>query len=468
MGFAATPALTPEWTEAWCAVVYDRASGGAGFASTIADEPIRCLKAARDLLDCAAPGGCGDPEAERFCSRCLLSSDTQHMIERCNRFTAFQVLNDLIPRLEIADKDRLFAAKTELETVPLADALPRRVAQAQSRTIVLWLHGKPQAWEFDEWPARVLAETWGPRGTPIRVVVRASALRSADISARQSLARLIQRCHTAELVEWLDPLSDGTPLAALLDGGTALEWACRDASAGEPCAGWGRSPTAPVVRGPVEAPLFGKTIDISTLMSSSPEAAIVEIAGGADGAASGFGLRVRRALEARIGDLFQGVIDGRVKEIIYTDRYVFSPLSALLVAELVGAFARRSDAKIVVCTRATSKSLHATPPWQVQHDWTTQSDREAVLRNLLARISKEVLVNLDDATPHRRTLLFKTEAGALELTLDQGVGPWQPAERYRFDFGRSPEDQAQALLKAPIRVTNAVSSTFVVIRKLPE
>jgi len=466
MGFAATPALTPEGSEAWCAVVYDRASGGAGFASTIADEPIRCLKAARDLLDCAAPGGCGDPEAGRFCSRCLLSSDTQHMIERCNRLAAFQVLDELIPRLEIAAQDRLFGAKTELETVPLADALTRRITQAPSRTMVLWLHGEPQDWEFDEWPARMLVETWGPRGTPIRFVVHSGVLQSADISARQSLARLIQRCHTAELVEWFDRLSDATPLAALLDGSSALEWASRDALAGEARNGWGRSPTAPIVRGRVDAPLFGKTIDVSTLLSSSPEAVVVEIADGADGAATGFGPRLRRVLEAQSSGLIRGVTEGALREIIYSDRYVFSPLSALLVAELVGAFADRSDAKIVVRTRGTSKSLHATPPWQVHHDWTTQSDRMAVLQKLLARISKGARVNLDDATPHRRTLILKSEACALELTLDQGVGPWQPADRYRFDFGRSPEEQVQALVKDPIRIANAPLSTFVVIRTL--
>ena len=75
-------------------------------------------------------------------------------------------------------------------------------------------------------------------------------------------------------------------------------------------------------------------------------------------------------------------------------------------------------------------------------------------------------VNFDDTTPHRRTLVLTWEGAALELTLDQGVGPWQPADRYRFEFGRSPEEQAQALLKAPIRITNAALSTFVVIRRL--
>ena len=466
MGFAATPAPTPERTEAWCAVVYDRASGGAGFASTIADEPIRCLKAARELLDCAASGGCGEPEAERFCSRCLLSSDTQHMIERCNRLTAFHVLDELIPRLEIAAADRLFSGKTELESTPLAEALGRRIAPAPSRTIVLWLHGEPQDWELDEWPARILAETWGPRGVPIRLVVRPDAIRSADISTRQSLARLVQRSHSAELVEFVAGVVAGTPLAALLDDNRSLVWASRDGSAGDMGVEWGRSSTAPVVRGTVEGSLFGQKIDISTLLSPAPGTAIVEIAGEADGTSLGFGVRLRRALEAQGGDLLRRTSDGTLKEVIYTDRYVFSPLSALLVSELVGAFARRSDAKIIVRTRAASKSIYATPPWQVQHDWTTQSDRLAVLQKLLARISEGARVNLDDATPHRRTLILKWEAGALELTLDQGVGSWQPADRYRFDFGRSPEEQAQALLKASIRITNAGLSSFVVIRRL--
>jgi hypothetical protein len=89
-----------------------------------------------------------------------------------------------------------------------------------------------------------------------------------------------------------------------------------------------------------------------------------------------------------------------------------------------------------------------------------------VLHKLLARVSERAQVNIDDTTPHRRTLILKSERGTLELTLDQGVGPWQPADRYRFDFGRSPEEQAQALLKASMRITNAALSTFVVIRRL--
>ena len=155
------------------------------------------------------------PESERFCSRCLLSSDTQRIIERCDRRKAFRLLNELIPKLEISAEDRLFGAKTELETTSLADALGRRIVQASSRTLVIWLHDGAQNWAFEEWPARVLAETWGPRGVPILFVVHSEALRSADVSARHSLARLVQRCHTGELVERVDLTVEGVPLAGL-------------------------------------------------------------------------------------------------------------------------------------------------------------------------------------------------------------------------------------------------------------
>lgn len=242
--------------------------------------------------------------------------------------------------------------------------------------------------------------------------------------------------------------------------------ASRDGPAGYASAAWGRSPTAPVVRGFAARLLFGEKIDLSLLLSTPPQTVVVEIAASADGTASGFGQRLRRALELQGGDLLHSIADGGPKEIIYSDRYVFSPLSTLLVAELVGAFVRNVPATIVVRTRTASKSVHATPPWQVQHDWTTQSDRVVVLQKLLARFSEKARVNLDDAPPHRRTLVLKSESGAIELTFDQGVGPWQPTGRYSFDFGRAPEEQAQALLKMPIRIANVGPATFVVIRKL--
>ena len=466
MGFTATPAPTPEQTEAWCAVVYDRASGGAGFASSLADEPIRCLKRARDLLDCTRAGGCGMPESERFCSRCMLSSDTQRIIERCDRRKAFRLLNELIPKLEISAEDRLFGAKTELETTSLADALGRRIVQASSRTLVIWLHDGAQNWAFEEWPARVLAETWGPRGVPILFVVHSEALRSADVSARHSLARLVQRCHTGELVERVDLTVEGVPLAGLWANDHNLVWASRDQSAGDAGADWGRSSSAPVVRGLVEGAVFGERIDASTLLSISSDSAVVEIFEEADGTASGFGPRFRRLLEQRAGDLLERTTDGKLKEIIYTDRYLFSPLSALLTGEIVSAFSHGSGAKIAVRTRASSKSIHATPPWQVHHDWTTRSDRMSVLRALLVRSSQGPHIDLDEATPHRRTLLLKWERAEVELTLDQGVGAWQPVDQYRFDFGKTPEQQSQTLLKMPVRIRNGASGTFAVIRRL--
>src|SRR5579862_2783575 len=270
----------------------------------------------------------------------------------------------------------------------------------------------------------------------------------------------------AELVNTINVEGSGALLAAIVGDENVLAWASRDASAGRTAAGWGRSPIAPVVRGFTAGPLFGESIDLETLLSPAAETAIVEIAGGADGPALGFGQRLRRALDARAGDLLRSVLNGGLKEIVYTDRYLFSPLSALLLTELVGAFAGRSRPDVLVHTRAASKSVHATPPWQVQHDWTTQSDRVAVLQKLLGRFTQRARVDLDDATPHRRTFVLKAEAGVVELTLDQGVGPWQPADRYRFDFGQPPQEQAQALLRTPIKVTNAGPATFVVIRKL--
>lgn len=79
---------------------------------------------------------------------------------------------------------------------------------------------------------------------------------------------------------------------------------------------------------------------------------------------------------------------------------------------------------------------------------------------ILAGFSDSARVNLEDDAPHRRTLVLRWEKGAVELTLDQGVGSWQPTERCRFDFARNVDDQVQPLLRAPVKVKNFASSTF--------
>jgi hypothetical protein len=468
MGIAATPAPSPYGVEVWCSVVYDRASGGAGFASDIGVEPVRCLKAARNFLDCEQPGRCGDPEAERFCTRCLLSADTQRLLDRCDRRSGFQLLNDLVPRLEISREDQLFGAETQLESAPLAEALGRRLEQVGSGTIVIWLHGDPADWAFDEWPIRVVAESWGPRGIPIRFVVAKETLQAADVSTRQSLIRLAQRCQAGEVVETTSLPVIGTPLAALSNDRRNLVWATRDKSAAAAAAEWGTSSEAALVRGDLDAPLFGAPVDLSSLNTTSPDIAVIDVFGEADGTALGFGARVRRFVELHDGGLLERAGSGALREIVYTDRYLFSPLSALLAAELVGAFAREERPKISVRTRPSSRSVHTAPPWQVHHDWAARSDRVQVLEALLSRVSPRAQVHLDETTPHRRTLLLQWERGGLELALDHGVGAWRPVDQCRFDFGASPPHQVKFLLEKAIHIRNEVSGTFIVIRRTYE
>src|SRR3546814_17449226 len=61
----------------WNAVVFDRASGGAGFSGSIGIDPVGMLTAARNALDCTRLGRCGDPVATKACPRCVLGSDRQ-------------------------------------------------------------------------------------------------------------------------------------------------------------------------------------------------------------------------------------------------------------------------------------------------------------------------------------------------------------------------------------------------------
>src|SRR3546814_20840522 len=114
MGFAARPGLrTQGFARSWNAVVFDRASGGAGFSGSIGIDPVGMLTAARNALDCTRLGRCGDPVATKACPRCVLGSDSQHAAEDTDRAAAFAILSSTNERIDLPILHRVFGRSEE-------------------------------------------------------------------------------------------------------------------------------------------------------------------------------------------------------------------------------------------------------------------------------------------------------------------------------------------------------------------
>jgi DEAD/DEAH box helicase domain-containing protein len=462
MGFAAPPAADPLGSRrSWSAVIFDRASGGAGFSSTLAENPIPILREARALLDCEAVGRCGDCEAVTVCPLCVLGADSQHSAEDTDRKAAFALLTDALARLTLPEEHRIFGASSEFESAPLAVALAGRLQGNAAAALTLFLSGRPDDWDLDEWPMTPVLDLWGGRGRKLAAAVDSAALATADPVTRRRVVLWARHAR-------LDLVDNGgasleRPLLATIDvGGAATSWGSARTEAAQIGPTWAAVSLAPIVRGnAASAAVARPVIDPEGLLREQVREAVFEVGAELDGSVAGFGARFRELLRAANPDLSRA-FDNPCTELTYTDRYLLSPLTVRLLGELLTGFAGPST-RIQVRTLAVRPGGEAKGGMKIDKDWRSMADRDLTLRTMLGAISPLASLETSHAAPHRRRLDFKTSAASGTIFFDQGVGSWRTASDTPFDFGDPPSGQIEQMKKL-FEIVNNPHGTFVAVR----
>jgi len=465
MGFAAPPAADPLGTRRnWSAVIFDRASGGAGFSSTLAENPLPILMEARALLDCDAAGRCGDCEAVTVCPLCVLGADSQHSAEDTDRKAAFDLLTDVLARLVLPEEHRLFGASSEFESAPLAVALASRLQANPAVALTIFLSGRPDDWDLDNWPMTPVLDLWGGRGRRLAAAVDGDALATADPVTRR---RVVLWAKHARLDLVADrALSTGTPLLATISvGDDATSWASARTEAAQIGPTWAAVSVAPIVRGKAASTRAVRSvIDLEGLLREQIREAVFEIGGELDGPVAGFGARFRELIRAANPDLAHAFDEPSV-ELVYTDRYLLSPLTVRLLGELLAGFAGPAT-RIEVRTLATRPGGESKGGVRIDKDWRSMADRDLILRTTLGGISPLASLETSLAVPHRRRLDFRTNAASGTIFFDQGVGSWRTANETSFDFGDTPNGQIEQIGRA-FEIANNPHGTFVAVRLDP-
>jgi ATP-dependent helicase YprA (DUF1998 family) len=462
MGFAAPPAADPLGTRrSWSAVIFDRASGGAGFSSTLAENPIPILREARALLDCEAAGRCGDREAVTVCPLCVLGADSQHSAENTDRRAAFALLTDVLTRLVLPEEHRLFGPSSEFESAPLAVALAGRLQSNSAAALTVYLTGRADDWDVDEWPMAPVLDLWGGRGRNLAAAVDGAALAAADPVTRRRVV-LWARHARLDLVDMGAPSSEISLLATVAIRDDMTSWASARAEAAQIGPTWGAVSVAPIVRGRAgSARAPHPVIDPEALLREQVREAVFEIGSELDGAIAGFGTRFRELIRAANPDLARA-FDKPMLELTYTDRYLLSPLTVRLLFELLGGFAGPST-RIQVRTLAARPGGESKGGVKIDKDWRSMADRDLVLRTMLGAISPLASLDTSHAVPHRRRLDFRTNGASGTIFFDQGVGSWRTVGNTPFDFGAPPSGQIEQM-KRLFGIANNPHGTFVAAR----
>lgn len=430
---------------------YDRASGGAGFSPRLTEMFEDLLRRARDILDCPA-------KCVAACSACVLSRDLHAQADVLDRVQALAFVDtELAAISEPEDADRADIGSRLARDV--ADELVERTDRG-ARDIFLW----PAA-PFD--PAALLQPRMKALLNRMRDGGHTSTLciESNDLNALDDAQRLGLRDaaiqYDLRLATGAAPRfrNDARAIAGLSSG---TLWASRDDAAAQVGEAWGVGVNAPVVSFSATIPSV-QGYDRDQLLPRS-ETAFIEVNSLLDGPsrnlADRFSSLIRPHLEA-IGRWRPGELTA----LTYTDRYVHSPLVALLVVRIV-----RRLAGLLAGARAKPKFRLTTAPLRqqdgfpnrLQHDWRSEADRDAVLHQLCGD-GLDLDLTVGACGHSRRLTLTYGDGSQAAIVLDQGFGFLKVVGPPRFEFQEKAVSQARRLAALDFSCVSEGSTYIVVV-----
>lgn len=447
IGLATGRSTGPAEEAALSAFLYDKAAGGAGLVTRLADfDWFRvCLEHAITWLDC-------QEKCDHGCPACVLRPDMNFGEEIPDRPGAHALAAHIFAHLNLPAEFQVFGPRTRLVGQPVTEWLERQRLAGKLRALILYLHATPAKWELADWPVADFLKRAAETGTRATLVISASTLTDKNLELAQKL-NLHRLCGYARLATTtVLPIVAGAPVLAVarmeteIIGIAATEPA--DATPGPYC---GLGEAKPLVYGTTAEPVEMKPIETDRLVELSfGNARLIRLQNQLDGSAADFGARFWKILASADPLTFTAVRENGVSEVVYRDRYLLTPLHFRLLHDVLAAFpGKRAGTRIEISTAHYDRPEQTG--YQAYHPYPKDRERRAVLEKLFPRAQVSILPKVQQ--PHARSLELKlNDDRRLQILLDQGFGAWRSTDPVRHDFRESPHRQAMKIKQNDIRL----------------
>ena len=445
--------------------LFDTTSGGAGYVSQVVDWLPTLFHEAKTVLEC--PRNC-----DVACQGCLLTYDTQHHLDDLDRKRALCLLNEtFLNALALPPGLQVFGPKTQLEMEPLTLALRRELQRRTMREIRVFLGGPPEAWEPLDW--RLCDELLRLKeyGLTLSLIVSQRTVAQLMTSQRDEFAVLTAvtgaRVYLSESTVETEDTEYRLPLVlAMGSDNHAIYWAVNQPDALAPTSQWGNGEDgAQFVCVSRDHPL--PLLPISWPHMSAPDLRttpgalfLISIAKELNGSCRQFGQRAWQRVFDEVPQL-QKLLNREqpLTALHFSDRYLRSPLTLLLIRELLGALAEHcggliASTQLVITTSQLQRNDTQEPRW-LYNDWRDPTDRQQVFEKVFEGLGQFIFEEKrQEQLPHARELRFTwTDGSAWILRLDQGVGYWRACNyREPFPFEQSAERQVERVMSCEIDI----------------
>ena len=454
LGYAAVPSRSPDGSPGFSVVLYDAATGGAGLVSQAPSSLPQLMARVRTILECGR-------RCDRACHGCLLDYDTQRDLVDLDRIAALSLVTpELLGQIELPEEGRLFGPATVQEFEPMHRAISRELQQGCCKEIRVYLGGAANEWELPVWALREDLTAWALRGRKVILIAPRSTLLALPEAVANGVASWVEAAGIA-LRAVRHPARELAVhgIAAEVTGGSrSTRWAFLSGEAPAPGSAWGAGESGRSVMLRANEGLKGPPGDLLTpteLRKLPPDmATVLHLGKELDGNVITLGARFWKLVSAKSPRLSAKLQAGApINEIIYSDRYIRTPLMFRALLEIFGGLLAFRGAIDSATTRleiqtAPLEDEGRLAPRLWTHNWSEDRVRQDVAAAVLGTLPGTGKFTLcgKRQTSHSRELSLRWRDGATwRMRLDEGVGFFCTSRNVPFPFDRLPGEQANAL-----------------------
>lgn len=432
--------------------IFDRFA--AGYSSTAELHLARIFKAAKQSLEC-------DVDCPDACTHCVLDYDQRFNAELLNRKKALEFLNSKwLNGLQLPKDLKYFGESSRLEHRTLKESIIHSLVNNPVEFVRVFVGGDIDEWDIGPSTVRLLSYEIAGQECSLEVIIPDGTLESLDEGSLHLIASLAD--HPRVEIKAADhPIRVGNGvLAAEVKGKHSYRWAVPESNDIKFDASWGNADCVIYSVGDTIDDTFRPEISSGKIRPKSGLGDIeIDLQYDLDGPLRGFGARFWKRLLSNHKGLKEVFADpnNSVVSVEYSDRYLFTPIAASILAELLSSMADIKSGRFLVNikTIASSQNSNHTKD-RLWSDWPRTETRNAVLVGLLntAGLRAEVVVKDRFTLGHSRTLTVNFENGrVLIIRFDQGVSYWKvkhltPYRDTFFDVNDVDVDRQVDLLSA--------------------
>ena len=199
--------------------------------------------------------------------------------------------------------------------------------------------------------------------------------------------------------------------------------------------------------------LKGRTIDTSGWSRQEQDARVIQVTNELSGPVRELGKRLQTLIGQQAPEVAELLANDRVISLSYSDRYLKSPWSLMLLSGFLDIFKNSELKSLSIQTLAASSGQTSS---LISHDWLHAADQESVLSLWLgSQFSLQPTINIKEHTrdlQHSREISVVWASGKrCKIFLDQGMGYWRGRMPHRaqmgFDFYSDYKGQAMQRLE---------------------